>query len=41
MRMIEQPTHQRPGFACVAGFEKRGGFYAAIEHVRFLGPAER
>ncbi len=39
--MIEQPTQKRPGFACVAGFEKRGRLYAAIEYVRLFGPTER
>src|SRR6266581_3032939 len=41
MLMIEQPTQKRPGFACVAGFEKRGRLYAAIEYVRLFGPTER
>src|ERR1700730_579036 len=41
MRMIEQTTHERPCLACVAGFEKRGGFYATIQNVGLLGPAKR
>src|SRR2546425_3037602 len=40
MRMIEQATHQRPGFAGVAGFEERRRFDSAIEDSGFLGPAE-
>ena len=39
--MVEETTHQRPGFARIAGFEKRGRFYATIEDVGLLGPAER
>src|SRR5260370_27947749 len=40
MRMIEQPSHERPGFTRVAGFEKRGRLYAAIEDAGFVGTAE-
>src|SRR4029077_17155785 len=40
MRMIEQPTRKRPGFAGIAGFEKRGRLYAAIEPVRLFGPTD-
>src|SRR5258708_28752221 len=40
MRMIEQPTRKRPGFAGIAGFEKRGRLYAAIEQVRLFGPTD-
>src|SRR5258708_38043800 len=40
MRMIEQPSHARPGFTRVAGFERRGRLYAAIEDAGFVGTAE-
>ena len=40
MRMIKESTHQRPVFACVAGFEQGSRFYSAIEPVRFVGRAK-
>src|SRR5205085_11374202 len=36
MRMIEQPSHERPGFTRVAGFEMRRRLYAAVAHVLFV-----
>ena len=39
--MIKQTAHQRPCFPCVVAFEKRSGFYAAVENVRFIRAAKR
>src|SRR3982074_602816 len=41
MWVIEETTHQRPRFPGVAGFEKRRGFHAAVEHVRFIWSSQR
>src|SRR4029077_11891585 len=38
--MIEQASHQRPGFAGIASFKQRSGFHAAVEHVRLVARAE-